>query len=113
MIQPMFAEISDKIPTIGGLWLVGLIFAGLTFVMFRLSRDTLLLSVPLTGLWLVGITREFYGDEYFKSVVIAEMGRSYLHQVVYTAALPLIVTLVCGALYLRSLRSIAAKKSHA
>jgi hypothetical protein len=102
-IQPMFAEISDKIPTIGGLWLMGLIVAGLVFGMFRYSRYTLLLSIPLAGLWLAGIIREFYGDKYFRTDVVAEMGSAYLHQVVFTAALPLIAAIFCGVLNLSSL----------
>src|SRR5438034_1108442 len=106
--QSMFAEVSDKIPTTGGLWCWGVIAAVLIFATYRLSRYSLLLSFPLAGLWLGGIFHAFYSDASFKSAVVTEMGWSYLLQVIFISALPSIAAIVCGVLFLRSLRSLAA-----
>ena len=106
--QSMFAKVSDKIPTTCGLWCWGLFAAVLIFATYRLSRYTLLLSLPLAGLSLTGILHAFYRDASFKSAVVTEVGWSYLHQVIFTSALPLIAAIVCGVLFLRSLRSLAA-----
>ena len=105
-IQPMFAEISDKMPSIGLLWIVGLIAAALVLAFFRYSRYSLLLALPLAAAWFAGTIREFFGDSFFNSAVSLEMGRAYLLQVVFTSALPFTAVLICGAVLLRSLKVV-------
>ena len=105
-IQPMFAEVSDKVPSIGSLWIVGLVGLVAVVTFFRLSRYSLLFSLPLAALWLIGTFREFHGDSHFKSAVISEMGSRYLLLVVFTSALPLFAVLICAVWLFRSLRIV-------
>lgn len=106
--QPLFAEISDKMPTVVQHWLLAIIGAALVFGMYRASRLTLLVTIPLSGIWLWCAGREFQGDEYFQSAVETELGLSYLSHVSVTAALPLVVAAVSTFLGLRSLRCTTA-----
>ena len=107
-VQPLFAEISDKMPTVGRLWLLGIIGAALVFGMFRVSRWTLLVTIPLSGIWLWCVRREFQADEYLRSAVATELGSSYLSHVSVTAALPLVAAAFSTFLGLRFPRCTTA-----
>lgn len=106
-VQPLFAEISDKMPTVVQHWLLAIIGAALVFGMFRVSRWTLLVTIPLSGIWLWCARREFQTDEYFRSAVETELGSSYLSQVSVTASLTLVAAAVSTFLGLRSPRRTA------
>lgn len=99
-LNPFFAEVSDKIPGVTELWTLGIIFAMTVFLICRRFKWTLIFFLPLALAWAVGVFREFFMDQFFKTAVIEEMGYSYLLQVIFANSLPLIALLILCALFL-------------
>ena len=89
----MFAEVSDKIPSVPELWALGIVCAAIAFCICRYFKPALVVCVPLALLWVIGVCKELFGDEYFKAAVVGEMGYGYLLQVVVTNSLPLLALL--------------------
>ena len=92
----MFAEVSDKIPSVPELWALGIVCAAIAFCICRYFKPALVVCVPLALLWVIGVCKELFGDEYFKAAVVGGMGYGYLLQVVVTNSLPLLALLASG-----------------
>jgi hypothetical protein len=104
-LNPMFAEVSDKVPGLLAIWMVSIGLAALVFACRRFSRWSLVVTVPLAGLIAWSVWREFVADTYFRQAVLAELGYGYLIQVVAGSCVPLIAALAWSACDLHRLRA--------
>ena len=100
LFNPMFAEVSDKIPTLPLLWLYGILAAILVGLICRLLKPAIILCIPLLAWIAVSWCGEFFTD--VRSAVVQER-RLYLVQVLITSAFPLVVVLACGFFWLRDI----------
>lgn len=104
-LSPMFAEVSDKVP---GLLVIWMVFIGLTALVFacrRLSRWSLVATVPLAAWIAWSVWRGVVADTYFRQAVLTELGYGYLVQGVAGGCIPLITALGWSACDLHRLRA--------
>jgi hypothetical protein len=91
-VQPIFAEVSDKIPGLVIVWFAGLAAALTIYALCRLHWSAAFFLLPVC-LWLVwNIHYEFFTD--IRSNIIEEQGVGYLIQIGISASLPAFVALL-------------------
>jgi hypothetical protein len=86
---PMLADVSDKVPTIGAIWIVTALVSmgGLALPLWR--RRAAFIALPFIALWAFVITSEVR-DPYVGPAIITELGRGYVMQAYIAAIAPLV-----------------------
>lgn len=87
--SPAFAEISDKVPTVEGMWSTALVIVILAGVCGRKLPSMALLPLPVSALLAYG-TWELLSDPSFFSAIREELGGRYIAHSYATAAVSLI-----------------------
>jgi hypothetical protein len=83
----MFAEVSDKEPTIVVIWSVGILVSLACFFVCRWRRLAACLVLPVAAIWAFGITSEVR-DPYVGPAIVQELGRSYVASAYLLAVAP-------------------------
>jgi hypothetical protein len=96
----MLAEVSDKVPTIAGIWLFAAVISLLCLFASAWRRRAALVALPLIALWAFIITSEVR-DPYVGPAIVAELGRGYVTQA-YIAAIAPVIFVVIGLLRRRT-----------
>ena len=96
----MLAEVSDKVPTIGGIWLFAAVISLACLFASAWRRRAAFVAFPLIVLWAFIITSEVR-DPYVGSAIVREFGRGYVTQA-YIAAIVPVVFLAIGLLRRRT-----------
>jgi len=105
----MFAEVSDKIPSLVAIWIVGLIATAAVYALCRRHWLSAFLMLPVC-LWLLSeIHYEFFTD--IRSAIIEEQGAGYLVQLGISASLPALVASFFALISLRSLFRPAIRRT--
>src|SRR5215471_18136988 len=97
---PILAEVSDKVPTIGGIWLFAAVICMGSLIASAWRRRAALVALPLIALWAFMITSEVR-DPYVGPAIVSELGRGYVTQAYIAAAVP-VVFVVIGLLRRRT-----------
>src|SRR5262245_283902 len=91
--SPMFAEVSDKVTTIGNIWvLTGLISTACLFLAAWRHR-AIFLALPFITLWAIVITSEVR-DPYVGPAILSELGQGYITQVYVATVVPVIFVVI-------------------
>jgi UDP-N-acetylmuramyl pentapeptide phosphotransferase/UDP-N-acetylglucosamine-1-phosphate transferase len=86
---PILAEVSDKVPTIGGIWIVTAVISAACLFASAWRRRAALAVLPIIALWGVIITSEVR-DPYVGPAIVSELGRGYVTQAYVAAVVPLV-----------------------
>jgi len=105
MFHPVLAEIADKMPGAGAIWVFSCVLGLICVWCCRVSKWLYLLMVPVAGFWAFSGWREFVADSYFHDAVVIELGRGYLIQAVASGFAPLAALLACAVLDLARMRA--------
>ncbi len=97
---PILAEVSDKVPTIGGIWAVTAVLSLACLLVSAWQKRAAFMTLPCICLWAIFITSGVR-DLYLGPAILRELGRRYVTQV-YIAAVAPVAFVVIG--YLRSKR---------
>ncbi len=97
---PILAEVSDKVPTVGGIWFFAAVVSMACFLASAWRRRTALVALPLIALWAFIVTSEVR-DPYVGPAIVGELGRSYVMQAYIAAVVP-VVFLAIGLLRRRA-----------
>jgi hypothetical protein len=97
---PILAEVSDKVPTIGGIWLFAAVISLVCLFASAWRRRAVLVALPLIALWAFIITSEVR-DPYVGPAIVSELGRGYVTQA-YIAAIVPVAFLAIGLLRRRT-----------
>ena len=86
---PILAEVSDKVPTIGSIWIVTAVISVACLFASAWRRRAVLAVLPIIALWAVIITSEVR-DPYVEPAIGSELGRGYVTQTYVAAVVPLV-----------------------
>ena len=88
-LTPILAEVSDKVPTVGSIWIVAAVISAACLFASAWRRLTALAALPIIALWAVIITSEIR-DPYVGPAIVSELGRGYVTQAYIAAVVPLV-----------------------
>src|SRR6185503_13187780 len=86
---PILAEVGDKVPTIGAIWLGTALISIACLFASAWRRRTAFIALPLIALWGTIITLE-PRDPFVGPAIIHELGRGYVAQAYIAAVIPLV-----------------------
>jgi hypothetical protein len=86
---PIFAEVSDKEPTMTLIWCFAAFVSMLGLLLCRWRRRAALLALPVAAFWAFGITSEVR-DPYVGPAILDELGRGYVTQAYLAALVPFV-----------------------
>jgi hypothetical protein len=84
------AEVSDKIPSVGFLWLASLAFVGVALLLARLRWWLPAVLVPVTLVFVLALADQMR-DPYLRAAIWAEQGWPYVASVYGSCALFVVV----------------------
>ncbi len=94
--HPILAEISDKMPGMFIVWIVGCILAVVAVGCCRVSKWLYLLMIPVASWLAYAGWHDNVADRYFHDAIVTELGKGCLIQSISASFVPLVALLACG-----------------